>query len=60
MFFCKVGVVFIFVCVVDDDYVNGENYFNDRNDMDVVDSYVKCMKILICLFCNYCWELLKY
>lgn len=52
--------MFIFECVVDDDYVNGENYFNERNDMDVVESYVKCMKIWICLVCNYFWELLKY
>lgn len=57
---CKVGAALIFDRFADDDYANGENYSNERNDMDAVESYVKCMKTWTRLARNYPRELPKY
>ena len=52
---CEVGATLMFESDLhaDEDYANGENDFNQWNDVDAVESYVKCMKTQTRLIRNY-------
>ena len=52
---CEVGAALMFESdpYADEDHANGENNFSKWNDVDAVESYVKCMKTQTRLIHNY-------